>query len=161
MPGIGSPCYRDRSGVAHLSLPHRVRLSNGSTRTDPSQWFSDAAVRDDTGWSESTLTQDDLGRLFPPQPAPSWLEAGWETPMGWRLGWQANDVALLTALYVMAQRASQLGIDQPCVVTDMAGQHHALTFAEYEQLMLLYGAARAAAGLPPAPPPAPEPESEA
>jgi hypothetical protein len=163
MPAPGDPCYRDRSGAAHLSLPHRVHLSDGSTRTDASQWFADPAVREATGWSESVLTQADIDRLFPPPPPPpepSWLKAGWETPMGWRLGWRVDDVALLTALYVMAQRASQLGIDQPCIVTDMAGQQHALTFAEYDQLMLLYGAARAAAGLPPAAPPAPEPEGE-
>ena len=161
MPQLGDPCYRDRHGVAHLALPHRVRLTDGWTRTDASQWFADPAVRADTGWNESTLTQTDIDRLFPPPPPPpepTWLEAGWETPGGWRLGWQADDVALLTALYVMASRAAELGIDQPCVVTDMAGQQHTMTFAEYETLMLAYGQARAAAGLPPAPEPEPGPE---
>lgn len=142
---IGSPCYRDSAGVAHLALPHRVRLADGSTRTDASQWFADLAVREATGWSESTLTQADLGLLFPPPPEPTWLEAGWETPGGWRLGWQADDVALLTGLYVLAQRAAELGVGQPVVVTDMAGETHEMTFAEYEGVMLAYGAARAAA----------------
>lgn len=142
---LGSPCYRDRSGVAHLALPHRVRLPDGSTRTDASQWFADPAVREATGWSESTLTQADLDRLFPPPPEPSWLEAGYETPGGWRLGWQADDVALLTGLYVLAQRAAELGVSQPVVVTDMAGETHEMTFAEFEGVMLAYGAARAAA----------------
>lgn len=142
---LGSPCYRDRSGVAHLGLPFRVDLPDGSTRTDASQWFADPAVREATGWSESTLTQEDLDRLYPPPPEPSWLEAGWETPGGWRLGWQADNVALLTGMYVLASRAAQLGINQPCVVTDMAGERHTLTFAEFETLMLAYGAARAAA----------------
>jgi hypothetical protein len=142
---LGSPCYRDRSGVAHLALPHRVRLADGSTRTDASQWFADAAVRNATGWSESTLTQADIDRLFPPPPEPSWLEAGWGAPGGWRLGWQADDVALLTGMYVLASRAAELGIDQPCIITDMSGERHTLTFAEFETLMLGYGQARAAA----------------
>lgn len=142
---LGSLCYRDGSGAAHLSLPHRIRLPDGSTRTDPSQWFLDPAVREATGWSESTLTQADLDRLFPLPVGPSWLEAGYETPLGWRLGWQADDVALLTGLYVLASRAAELGVTQPVVVTDMAGQRHTLTFAEFEAVMLGYGAARAAA----------------
>ena len=141
---LGDPCYR-LAGVAHLSLPWRVRLSDGSTRTDPAQWFADAAVRADTGWSESTLTQEDIDILFPPPPEPTWLEAGYETPAGWRLAWQADDVALLTGLYVLAKRASELGVEQPINVTDMAGETHAMTFAEYEQLLLAYGAARTAA----------------
>ena len=60
---VGDPCYRDRDGVAHAALPFRVRLSDGSTRTDPAQWFEDQAVREETGWAVSTVTADDL----PPQ----------------------------------------------------------------------------------------------
>lgn len=144
MAEVGDPCYR-RDGVASLSLPWRVRLSDGSTRTDPEQWFADPAVRADTGWSESTLTQDDIDILFPPPPVPGWLEAGYDTGLGWRLAWQADDVALLTGLYVLAQRSAQLGLSQPITVTDMDGETHTMTFAEYDQLMLQYGAARTAA----------------
>lgn len=57
---IGEPCFRDRNGVAHPELPFRVRLADGSTRTDPAQWFEDEAVRDETGWHASTVTVDDL-----------------------------------------------------------------------------------------------------
>jgi len=142
---IGDPCYRDCHGVASLKLPFRVQLPDGSTRTDPSQWSEDADVLTATGWTRSTLTQTDLDALFPAPPAPSWLEAGYQTPQGWRLGWQADDVALLTGLYVLAARANQLGVTQPCVVTDMAGERHTLTFNEFESVMLGYGAARAAA----------------
>ena len=142
---IGDPCYRDRNGAAALELPFRVQLPDGTTRTDPSQWSEDADVLAATGWARSTLTQADLDAMFPPAPEPSWLEAGYETSDGWRLGWQADDVALLTGLYVLAARANQLGVTQPCVVTDMAGERHTLTFAEFEALMLAYGAARAAA----------------
>lgn len=147
MPAVGDPCYR-QNGVASLSLPWRVRLSDGSTRTDPEQWFADPSVRADTGWSESTLTQEDIDILFPPPPTPpepTWLELGYDTGLGWRLAWQADDVALLTGLYVLAQRAEQLGLSQPISVTDMDGVQHTMTFAEYDQLMLAYGAARTAA----------------
>jgi hypothetical protein len=60
------------------------------------------------------------------------------------LGWQADDVALLTGLYVLARRAAELGFEQPVIVTDLAGERHTLTLAEYEAVMLAYGAARAA-----------------
>jgi len=148
MPSINDSCWRDASGVAALELPFRVQLPDGTTRTDPSQWSEDADVLAATGWARSTLTQADLDAMFPPAPPapePTWLEAGYETSDGWRLGWQADDVALLTGLYVLAARANQLGVTQPCVVTDKAGQRHTLTFAEFEALMLAYGAARAAA----------------
>lgn len=147
MPSVGDPCYRDRDGVAFLELPFRVRLSNGDTRTEPEQWFADPAVRADTGWAASTLTQEDIDRLFPAPPPPvnEWLYEGWETPGGWRMGWEPQDVALLTGLYVLAKRATELGVNQPVVVTDMAGGKHTLSFAEFEPLMLAYGAARAAA----------------
>jgi hypothetical protein len=153
MPSPGDPCFR-RNGVAAMSLPWRVRLPDGSTRTDPEQWFADEAVRAATGWSESTLTQDDIDALFPPPPPPpepTLLEQGYETPEGWRLAWQADDVALLTGLYVLAQRAEELGMSQPIVVTDMAGETHSMTFAEYDALLLAYGAARTAAATPPEP----------
>lgn len=145
MPAINDSCWRDATGVAALELPFRVTLADGSTRTDPSQWSEDAAVLAATGWTRSTLTQADLDAMFPPPPEPTWLEAGFLTPQGWRLGWQADDVALLTGLYVLAARAAQLGVTQPVVVADMAGERHTLTFAEFEMLMLAYGAARAAA----------------
>jgi hypothetical protein len=155
MPALGDPCWR-RDGVAAIALPFRVRMPDGSTRTDPAQWGADQAVLVAAGWSRSELTQEDLDLLFPPPTEPTWLEAGWETPGGWRLGWQPDDVALLTGLYVLASRAATLGVNQPCVVTDMAGQRHTLTFAEFESLMLAYGAARAAASAETSPGPAPD-----
>jgi len=145
MPAIGADCWRDASGVATLSLPFRVALPDGTTRTDPAQWSLDQAVLDATGWTRSTLTQADLDLLYPPPPEPTWLEAGFLTPQGWRIGWQADDVALFTGLYVLSARAAQLGVSQPVVLTDMAAERHTMTFAEFEGLMLAYGAARAAA----------------
>lgn len=145
MASVGDSCYRDSSGTAALSLPHRIRLDDGTTRTDPEQWWADAEVRAASGWTESTLTQEDLDLLFPPAPEPTWLELGFKTPEGWRLGWTADDVALLTGMYVLAQRAQALGIDQPVVLFDMDGAPHQMTFAEFDLLILSYGAARVAA----------------
>jgi len=155
MAAIGDPCWR-QGGVAAIDLPFRVRLPDGSTRTDPSQWSLDDAVLAVTGWSRSTLTQDDLDRLFPPAPPPpepTPYEAGYDTGLGWRLGWQPDDVALLTGLYVLASRAAELGVTQPVIVTDMAGVTHQMAFAEFEQVMLAYGAARAALSAGPIAPP--------
>jgi hypothetical protein len=145
MPNLNDPCWRDASGAAALELPFRVTLPDGTTRTDPSQWSEDVEILAATGWTRSTLTQADLDLLYPPAPPLSWLDAGYETGEGWRLGWQADDVALLTGLYVLAARSNQLGVTQPCVVTDMDGERHSLTFSEFESVMLAYGAARAAA----------------
>lgn len=159
MATIGDACWR-KSGVAFLELPFRVRLPDGSTRTSPEQWSQDAAVMEAAGWSASTLQQGDIDRLFPappPPPEPTPFEAGWETPLGWRLGWQPDDVALLTGLYVLAQRAAELGVEQPVNVIDMDGVAHTMPFAEYEAIMLAYGAARASLSAPPSPEPEPEP----
>jgi hypothetical protein len=147
---VGNFCYRDANGVAHLELPFRITMPDGYTRTDPSQWWLDPAARAASGYTESTLTQEDLDLLFPPEPPPpepSWIEIGYDTGLGWRIGWQADDVALLTGMYVLSQRASQLGSEQPVVVFDMNGVPHAMTFAEFDTLILAYGAARVQAAI--------------
>lgn len=147
---IGDPCWR-RDGLPYLTLPHRVRLADGTTRTDSDQWSADLSILAETGWQLSTLTASDIVRLSPPvpptqppAPEPTPLDLGYETPEGWRLGWQADDVALLTGLYVLGQRAAELGVTQPIVVTDADGVGHSMTFPEFDALMLGYGAARAA-----------------
>jgi hypothetical protein len=150
MANVGDFCYRDANGTAVLSLPFRVTMPDGSTRTDPSQWWLDEEARAASGFTESTLTQEDLDLLFPPEPPPpepTWIELGYDTGLGWRMGWQADDVALLTGMYVLGQRAAALGIDQPVVVFDMEGIPHAMTFAEFDVLILTYGAARVQAAM--------------
>jgi hypothetical protein len=147
MTNIGDSCWR-KDGIAYLELPFRVILSNGFTRTDPSQWSLDPEVMNDTGWSASTLTQKDLDILFPPPPPPpepSLLEVGFTTPSGWNLGWTPDDVALLTGLFVLAKESKDLGLNQPVVVTDIKGNKHELPFDEFKSIMLQYGAARAEA----------------
>jgi len=147
MANVGDSCYRDTSGVAVLSLPFRVTMPDGSTRTDPSQWWLDEEARAASGFTESTLTQEDLDLLFPPEPQPSWVDTGYDTGLGWRIGWKPDDVAMLTGMYVLGQRASQLGSEQPVVVFDMQGQPHAMTFPNFDSLILAYGAARVQAAM--------------
>ena len=154
MKSLNDPCWR-LNGRAYLSPPDRVRLPDGTTRTDPDQWARNPAVLAATGWEASTLTQADVDRLFPqpppepPPPEPGPLDAGYDTGLGFRLAWQPEDVALLTGLYVLGQRAEELGVEQPLVVTDTDGQPHSLTFTELDQMMLGYGSARAALSAPP------------
>jgi hypothetical protein len=125
-------------------------MPDGTTRTDSSQWWLDQTARAASGYTESTLTQQDLDLLFPPEtppPEPTWIDLGYDTGLGWRMGWKPDDVAMLTGMYVLSQRASQLGSEQPVVVFDMAGQPHAMTFAEFDVLILTYGAARVQAAM--------------
>ena len=143
MKNVGDFCWRDKDGIAHLNLPFRIVLPDGSTRTDPSQYSLDENVLSLTGWTKSTLDHADIHRLFPPPPELSPLEIGFDTGYGWNLGWKPDDVALLTGLYVLSKRAKELNIDQPIVVLDTNNQSHSLTFSEYEDIMLRYGNARA------------------
>ena len=57
---IGQDCWRDRGGVAHAALPFRVRMPDGTTRTDPAQWGEDDAVLEATGWTRSVVVAIDL-----------------------------------------------------------------------------------------------------
>lgn len=141
---IGEPCWRDANGTAVMTLPWRIAMPDGSTRTDPSQWSLDPAALAASGYTASTVTQADIDAVTPLPPPPDPLADGFETPGGWRLAWRPEDVALLTGLYVLSSRAAQLGMTQPIVVRDMAGELHTLTLAEFEGIMLAYGAARAA-----------------
>lgn len=137
MMNVGDPCWRDKFGGVALDLPWRVSLPDGTTRTDPSQWSQDDDVMQATGWTRSSLTEADIAVLCPPPPPP----AGWQTPAGWRLRTEPSDVALLTGLYVLAARREQLGLSQQIVVVDADGEKHSMPFAEFESLMLSYGAA--------------------
>jgi hypothetical protein len=54
-------------------------------------------------------------------------------------------VALLTGLYVLAARRDQLRIPQTISLADTTGERHAMTFAEFDALMLAFGTAMEAA----------------
>lgn len=71
------------------------------------------------------------------------VKNGWETPSGWRLGIDTQDITLLTGLFMLAKEASSLGINDPVTIIDIDGQSHNLNLLELTNLMLQYGAARA------------------
>jgi hypothetical protein len=72
------------------------------------------------------------------------VQNGWQTPSGWKIGMDTQDITLLTGLFMLAKEASMLGITDPVTVIDLDGQPHNLTLSELTTLMLQYGAARAA-----------------
>lgn len=50
-------CYRLNGGVPMFTLPHRVSLSDGTTRTDATQWFPECGAA--LGWTESNVTEQE------------------------------------------------------------------------------------------------------
>ena len=54
----GQQCYRLNGGPAVFTLPHRVTLPDGTTRTDATQWFPEHG--NSLGWSESTVTEQEF-----------------------------------------------------------------------------------------------------
>lgn len=71
------------------------------------------------------------------------LKNGWQTPNGWKLGIDIQDITLLTGLFMLAKEAANLGINEPITIIDMDGQAHGLSLQELTTLMLQYGSARA------------------
>lgn len=61
---LGDFCYR-LNGVALLTLPWRVRLPDGSTRTDPTQYILIDGFLESLGYVESEVTQSDIDALAP------------------------------------------------------------------------------------------------
>ena len=50
-------CYRLNNGPPVFVLPFRVRLSDGTTFTDSTQWFPEHG--EELGWAESIITQEE------------------------------------------------------------------------------------------------------
>lgn len=59
--------YRNTATGKIEPLPWTVRMTDGSTRTDPSQWWLDAEARAASGFVESEVTPDDVV----PEPSPT------------------------------------------------------------------------------------------
>lgn len=70
------------------------------------------------------------------------VQNGWQTPSGWKLGIDIQDVTLLTGAFMLAKEASALGINEPVHIIDTVGESHALTLPELTTIMLQYGNAR-------------------
>jgi hypothetical protein len=65
--------YRNLSTGRIAPLPWRVRLPDGSTRTDPGQWASDPDALDAAGYVVSERTPED--DVVPPEPPPATVSA--------------------------------------------------------------------------------------
>lgn len=70
------------------------------------------------------------------------VKNGWTTPYGWKLGIDAQDITLLTGIFVLTKEASQLGLPQNATIMDMDGVPHEFNLEDLTSLMLQYGAAR-------------------
>jgi hypothetical protein len=65
--------YRNLSTGRIAPLPWRVRLPDGSTRTDPEQWASDPAALAAAGYVVTERTPED--DIVPPEPTPASVSA--------------------------------------------------------------------------------------
>jgi hypothetical protein len=65
--------YRNLSTGRIAPLPWRVRLPDGSTRTDPEQWASDPAALAAAGYVVTERTPED--DIVPPEPTPATVSA--------------------------------------------------------------------------------------
>jgi hypothetical protein len=65
--------YRNLSTGRISPLPWRVRLPDGSTRTDPDQWASDPAALAAAGYVVTERTPED--DIVPPEPTPATVSA--------------------------------------------------------------------------------------
>ena len=65
--------YRNVFSGRIAPLPWRVRLPDGSTRTDPDQWASDPAALAAAGYVVTERTPED--DIVPPEPTPATVSA--------------------------------------------------------------------------------------
>jgi hypothetical protein len=147
--------YRNLSTGRIEPLPWRVRMPDGSTRTDPEQYASDADVLAAAGYEVTERNAaDDAYDLADAKAAKlaeidrAWADkvtAGWMVPgEAYALGIDVSDVALLLGAYTLSRDAAALGLPDDVAVTDKAGQSHQYDSQTITPLMLQYGAARAA-----------------
>lgn len=146
--------YRNLTTGRIEPLPWRVRLADGTTRTDPEQWSSDLEALAAAGYEETTRTPaDDAHDLEQAKAAKvAAIDAEWNrkigygwTPPGqtWRLGIDIPDVTLLLGAYTLSKDANALGLPDEVPIVDLDGVSHVMDSQSITPLMLQYGAARA------------------
>lgn len=150
------PHYRNTVSGRIEPLPHRIRLPDGSTRTDPEQWSNDPETLAAAGYALAEVTQADVDAVKPAFEAvrqkyiqrlddiwQSTISGGWQTPFGWSLGLGIPDVTLLTGAFLLLKESSSLGLGSTVDIIDLDGQPHTLDLPTFTQLMLGYGQHRA------------------
>lgn len=147
--------YRNLATGRIAPLPWRVRLPDGTTRTDPEQWASDADALAAAGYAVTARTADDDAHDLAQAKAAklSEIDAAWQrvvstgwAPPGeaWSLGIDIADITLLLGAYTLARDASALGLPDEVAIYDKAGEGHLYDSQTLTPVMLQYGAARAA-----------------
>ena len=159
------PYYREIStGVVVPELPFRVRLEDGTTRTDPEQWASDPTTLALAGYELTEITQEDIdakkaliestlpvvtldqlkeGKLLELDSYYNTIfETGWQTPEGWYVGATVTDVSLLTGLFVLLKEGVASGLTTTVDIIDTEQVSHTVDLPTMTQLMLGYGSYR-------------------
>lgn len=149
------PYYRNKLTGLIETLPNRIRLPDGSTRTDPSQWSNDPEILELSGFMITEITQEDINLKMPSleeakqqklevldQVWKEKIKSGWETPYGWSLGLDISDVTLLMGAFLLLKEASALGLQNLTTIIDTEGVSHELNIQDLTSLMLAYGQAR-------------------
>ncbi len=154
------PYYRNLRTGRIEPLPFRVRLLDGTTRTDPSQWALDEYVLNQSGYQLTEVMQEDIDYKKPSleqlkqnkleELQTYWrtlLNNGWQTPEGWKLGLDINDVTLLTGAFLLLKEGVNLGITSTTTIIDTENISHTVDLATMTQLMLNYGNYRSSISL--------------
>jgi len=146
--------YRNLTTSRIAPLPWRVRMPDGTTRTDPAQWSSDPAVLAAAGYEVTERNADDdaydleqarTAKLAEIDGAWSRRVAdGWTVPgESYALGIDVDDVALLLGAYTLAKDAAALGLPDEVAIIDTDGNAHQYNSQTLTPVMLQYGSARA------------------
>ena len=150
------PYYRNTRTGRVETLPFRIRMPDGSTRTDPDEWSLDPSVLNVAGYIETNITQDDIDYKKPTlenlkQQKLQKLEnywdykiaQGWSSPEGWKLGLTINDVTLLTGAFLLLKEGVNLNLTSSTTIIDMDNVAHTIDLQTMTMLMLSYGQYRA------------------
>jgi len=146
------PYYRNISNNRIEKLPFRVRMPDGSTRTDPEEWSLDPNVLAAAGYIESDVFQEDIDLKLPTlenlkelktKELDQWWDItianGYATPEGWKLGLKTEDVTLLTGAFLLLKESVNLGVASTTTIIDTDQNPHTLDLSTMTMLMLGYG----------------------
>lgn len=150
------PYYRKISSGRIEKLPFRIRMPDGSTRTDPEEWGLDPTVLNIAGYFETNVTQEDIDYKKPTlenlkqrklqQLEDYWnfkISEGWTGPEGWKLGLTIDDVTLLTGAFLLLKEGVNLGLVSSTTIIDTDNVPHTVDLQTMTGLMLNYGQYRA------------------
>jgi len=157
------PHYRHTESGEIRQLPFRIRLADGSTRTNPTQWALEPGLLAYAGFEVATVTDADIATRAP---APKTLEelriektaalsVAWTralgagfyttgyTDTGWRLKLNNEDVTLLTGAFLMLKEYTTINPAATTTIVDYEDVPHELDLAAMTPIMLAYGDYRA------------------